>query len=127
MDNNIVPVDVDGFPRGSATRLYEQWLLLAARSGHVLTFDEWLDTRPVKAGRAVLFRQGSKVFELQHGAVYQARTPSGARQFRCLLDGDYPWASFLNPVAGVCYPWVTFPRVLSTVELFSLRKIRERW
>ena len=119
------PIAVAGFGKDRFTGLFTLWLAQTRDRTTTVSYDTWMDLRYLQSPRtSVALTQGTIVFDLIHGVVYEVRTRDRARRiFRVQLDGDFPYVSFRDPANAIDFPWITFPNVFTQAELMTLRRV----
>lgn len=119
------PTDVARFGKEQFTALYMEWQSEARDLRTSLSYDSWMDIRFLQGPSATAaLRQGTLVFDLIHGVVYEVRGKERQQRiFRVQLAAGFPYASFRDPANAIDFPWVTFPGVFTQAELMSLRRV----
>jgi len=119
------PTDVTRFGKDRFTGLFTMWLAQTRDRATNVSYDTWMDLRYMESPQAsVALRQGTIVFDLIHGVVYEVRSRDRVRRiFRVQLDGEFPYVSFRDPANAIDYPWITFPNVFTQAEIMTLRRV----
>ena len=105
--------------------LYIEWQSETRDLRTTLSYDSWMDIRFLQGPSATAaLRQGTLVFDLIHGVLYEVRGKDRLRRiFRIQLDGDFPYLSFRDPANAIDFPWIKFPGVFTQAELMTLRRV----
>lgn len=116
------PLDVNQLLSDVPLALHANWLRAQATGETDLDYDRWLEGQLwPRAAIECVYRQGQAVFRLQHRSSYQIQDPiRGTRNFRCLLDGQFPFVSFIG-AQGLSLLWLTIPGLFSVDELVTLQ------
>lgn len=119
------PTDVTRFGKDRFTGLFTMWLAQTRDRATNVSYDTWMDLRYMEGPQAsVALRQGTIVFDLIHGVVYEVRSRDRVRRiFRVQLDGEFPYVSFRDPANAIDFPWITFPNVFTQAEVMTLRRV----
>lgn len=120
----LAPLDVNQLSNDVPLALHANWLRAQATGETDLDYDRWLEGQLwPRAPVECVYRQGPAVFRLQHRSCYQVQDPiRGLRDFRCLLDGQFPFVSFVR-AQGLSLPWLTIAGLFSVDELVSLQPV----
>lgn len=119
-------VEISSLEKDQFSGLYTAWLVETRDRLTSLSYDTWMDLRfQQNQGTSATFSQGSVVFDLIHGVLYEVRGKDHLRRiFRVQLDGNFPYLSFRDPGNAIDFPWITFPGVFTQAELMTLRRVR---
>lgn len=123
-ERNASPLNVDRLSRERPLALHANWMRARATGGTELDYDRWLEAQlSPRAPVERLYRQGQAMFRLRHRSQYEIQDPvRGRRNFRCLLDGEFPFVSFVG-AQGFSLLWLTVPGLFSVDELVSLHQL----
>jgi len=118
------PLDVDELSRGVPLALHASWLRERASGETGLDYDLWLEGHLwSRAPVEQQYRQGLATFALRHRGLYKIEDPvRGARSFRCMLERQFPFVSFVG-AQGSNLPWLTVRGLFTVDELVSLRQV----
>lgn len=118
-------VELSSLHKTRFTGLYASWLGQTRDRVTAFTYDTWMDLRyQQNQGASASFSQGSVVFDLIHGVLYEVNGKDRLRRiFRIQLDSEFPYMSFRDPANAIDFPWITFPSVFTQAELMTLRRV----
>ena len=120
------PIDIESLPRAADLGWIGRWKQAVEEGGTDLGFDVWFESALIGAaggrdGQPVQYRQGSVIFELQHGADFEIEQGGSAkRRFHCLMDGHVPFVSFYGDGDAERRPWISISRLFTAEELHTL-------